>query len=98
VTVEPSEPFALFYRNNSGPVFRVLQGGTLDRAAAEDATAEAFARALVSDGNESRAACHFIGQASHGRWQHSGPSPSLWALRGGDEWTSPLDTDQQAPV
>jgi hypothetical protein len=64
VTVEPSGPFALFYKNNSGPVFRVLQGGTLDRAAAEDATAEAFARALVSDGNESRAACHLIARGS----------------------------------
>jgi DNA-directed RNA polymerase specialized sigma24 family protein len=47
VTVVPSEAFALFFRNNSGPVFRALLGGTLNRAAAEDATAEAFARAFA---------------------------------------------------
>jgi RNA polymerase sigma-70 factor (ECF subfamily) len=47
VTVEPSEAFALFYKNNRGPVFRALLAGTLDRAAAEDATAEAFARAFA---------------------------------------------------
>jgi RNA polymerase sigma factor (sigma-70 family) len=43
VTVGPSEAFALFYKNNSAPVFRALLAGTLNRAAAEDATAEAFA-------------------------------------------------------
>jgi RNA polymerase sigma factor (sigma-70 family) len=47
VTVEPSEAFALFYKSHSGPVFRTLLAGTLNRAAAEDATAEAFARALA---------------------------------------------------
>jgi RNA polymerase sigma factor (sigma-70 family) len=47
VAVEPSEAFALFYKNNRGPVFRALLAGTLDRAAAEDATAEAFARAFA---------------------------------------------------
>jgi RNA polymerase sigma factor (sigma-70 family) len=47
VTVGPSEAFALFYKNNSGPVFRALLAGTLNRAAAEDATAEAFARAFA---------------------------------------------------
>jgi DNA-directed RNA polymerase specialized sigma24 family protein len=47
VTVDPSEAFALFYKNHSGPVFRVLLAGTLNRAAAEDATAEAFARAFA---------------------------------------------------
>jgi DNA-directed RNA polymerase specialized sigma24 family protein len=47
VTVGPSEAFALFYKNQSGPVFRTLLAGTLNRAAAEDATAEAFARALA---------------------------------------------------
>jgi predicted RNA polymerase sigma factor len=47
VTVGPSEVFALFFKNNSGPVFRALLAGTLNRAAAEDATAEAFARALA---------------------------------------------------
>jgi RNA polymerase sigma factor (sigma-70 family) len=43
----PSEAFVLFYKNNSGPVFRALLAGALNRAAAEDATAEAFARAFV---------------------------------------------------
>jgi RNA polymerase sigma factor (sigma-70 family) len=47
VTVGPSEAFALFFKNNSGPVFRALLAGTLNRAAAEDATAEAFARAFA---------------------------------------------------
>jgi DNA-directed RNA polymerase specialized sigma24 family protein len=47
VTVGPSEAFALFFKNNSGPVFRTLLAGTLSRAAAEDATAEAFARAFA---------------------------------------------------
>jgi RNA polymerase sigma factor (sigma-70 family) len=47
MTVEPSEAFALFYKNNRGPVFRALLARTLDRAAAEDATAEAFARAFA---------------------------------------------------
>jgi RNA polymerase sigma-70 factor (ECF subfamily) len=37
----------LFFKNNSGPVFRALLAGTLNRAAAEDATAEAFARAYA---------------------------------------------------
>ena len=45
--VDPLEAFGLFYKDNSGPVFRALLAGTLNRAAAEDATAEAFARALV---------------------------------------------------
>jgi RNA polymerase sigma factor (sigma-70 family) len=47
VTVGPPEAFTLFYKNNSGPVFRALLAGTLNRAAAEDATAEAFARAFA---------------------------------------------------
>jgi RNA polymerase sigma factor (sigma-70 family) len=47
MTVEPSEAFALFYKNNRGPVFRALLARTLDRTAAEDATAEAFARAFA---------------------------------------------------
>jgi RNA polymerase sigma factor (sigma-70 family) len=47
VTVDPSEAFALFYKHNRGPVFRALLAGTLNRAAAEDATAEAFARAFA---------------------------------------------------
>jgi RNA polymerase sigma factor (sigma-70 family) len=47
VTVGPSEAFALFFKNNSGPVFRALLARTLNRVAAEDATAEAFARAYA---------------------------------------------------
>jgi RNA polymerase sigma factor (sigma-70 family) len=47
VSVGPSEAFALFFKHNSGPVFRALLAGTLNRAAAEDATAEAFARAFA---------------------------------------------------
>jgi DNA-directed RNA polymerase specialized sigma24 family protein len=47
MTVGPSEAFALFYKNNRGPVFRALLAGTLNRVAAEDATAEAFARAFA---------------------------------------------------
>jgi RNA polymerase sigma factor (sigma-70 family) len=47
MTIEPSEAFVLFYKDNSGPVFRALLAGTLDRSAAEDATAEAFARAFA---------------------------------------------------
>jgi RNA polymerase sigma factor (sigma-70 family) len=47
VTESPSEAFALFFKSNSGPVFRALFAGTGDRAAAEDATAEAFARAFA---------------------------------------------------
>ena len=37
----------MFFKENSGPVFRTLLAGTLNRAAAEDATAEAFTRALL---------------------------------------------------
>jgi len=47
VTVDSLEAFGLFYKDNSGPVFRALLAGTLNRAAAEDATAEAFARAFA---------------------------------------------------
>lgn len=45
--VEGSEAFALFYEQNHGAVFRALLVGTRNREAAEDAAAEAFARALV---------------------------------------------------
>ena len=47
MTVGPSETFALFFENNRGPVFRTLLAGALNRCAAEDATAEAFARAFA---------------------------------------------------
>jgi RNA polymerase sigma-70 factor (ECF subfamily) len=47
VAVDSLEAFGLFYKDNSGPVFRALLAGTLNRAAAEDATAEAFARAFA---------------------------------------------------
>jgi RNA polymerase sigma factor (sigma-70 family) len=47
VTMGPSEAFALFFANNRGPVYRTLLAGTLNQCAAEDATAEAFARAFA---------------------------------------------------
>jgi RNA polymerase sigma factor (sigma-70 family) len=47
MTIEPSEAFALFYKNNRGPVFRALLARSMDWAAAEDASAEAFARAFA---------------------------------------------------
>ncbi len=47
MTMDSSEAFALFFKNNSGPVFRALLAGTLNREAAEDATAEGFARAFA---------------------------------------------------
>ena len=48
MAADTPEAFGLFFKNNSGPVFRVLLAGTLNRAAAEDATAEAFARAFAN--------------------------------------------------
>jgi DNA-directed RNA polymerase specialized sigma24 family protein len=45
--VDASEAFVLFFKHHRGPVFRSLLAGTLNRAAAEDATAEAFARAYA---------------------------------------------------
>jgi RNA polymerase sigma factor (sigma-70 family) len=48
VAADTPEGFALFFKNNSGPVFRTLLAGTFNRAAAEDATAEAFARAFAN--------------------------------------------------
>ena len=47
MTVEASEAFALFFKNNRGPVFRALLAGTLNWVAAEEATAEGFARAYA---------------------------------------------------
>ena len=44
--IDGSEAFALFWKNNSGPVFRALLVGIQNRAGAEDAAAEAFARAF----------------------------------------------------
>ena len=48
MAADTPEGFALFFKNNSGPVFRALLAGTLSRVAAEDATAEAFARAFAN--------------------------------------------------
>jgi RNA polymerase sigma factor (sigma-70 family) len=88
VTVDPSEAFGLFYKNNSGPVFRALLAGTLNRAAAEDATAEAFARAWA----------HWDTVASHPNpkawvlrvaWNHHRSSWRRWEAR----WS----VDQQEP-
>ena len=39
--LDASETFALFWKNNSGPVFRTLLVSIQNRTAAEDATAEA---------------------------------------------------------
>jgi DNA-directed RNA polymerase specialized sigma24 family protein len=47
VQLDAYEAFALFWKNNSGPVFRALLVSIQNRAAAEDAGAEAFARALA---------------------------------------------------
>jgi RNA polymerase sigma factor (sigma-70 family) len=88
VTVDPLEAFGLFYKDNSGPVFRALLAGTLNRAAAEDATAEAFARALA----------HWDTVASHPNpkawvlrvaWNHH----RSWWRRGEARWSS----EQQEP-
>jgi RNA polymerase sigma-70 factor (ECF subfamily) len=57
MVVLPSDPsrrsscpaeFATFFADNKAPVFRALLAQHMDRAAAEDATAEGFARALVN--------------------------------------------------
>jgi RNA polymerase sigma factor (sigma-70 family) len=88
VPVDPLEAFGLFYKDNSGPVFRALLAGTLNRAAAEDATAEAFARALA----------HWDTVASHPNpkawvlrvaWNHHRSSWRRWEAR----WS----VDQQEP-
>jgi RNA polymerase sigma factor (sigma-70 family) len=82
------EAFGLFYKDNSGPVFRALLAGTLNRAAAEDATAEAFARALA----------HWDTVVSHPNpkawvlrvaWNHHRSSWRRWEAR----WS----VDQQEP-
>ena len=86
--MDPLEAFGLFYKDNSGPVFRALLAGTLNRAAAEDATAEAFARALA----------HWDTVASHPNpkawvlrvaWNHHRSSWRRWEAR----WS----VDQQEP-
>jgi len=82
------EAFGLFYKNNSGPVFRALLAGTLARAAAEDATAEAFARALA----------HWDTVASHPNpkawvlrvaWNHHRSSWRRWEARWSAEQQEP---------
>jgi RNA polymerase sigma factor (sigma-70 family) len=88
VTVDPLEAFGLFYKDNSGPVFRALLAGTLNRAAAEDATAEAFARALA----------HWDTVASHPNpkawvlrvaWNHHRSSWRRWEARWSVEQQEP---------
>jgi ketosteroid isomerase-like protein len=54
--VEPSEAFALFYKDNRGPVFRALLARTLDRAAAERLVAEEFVFTSPQDNHIDRAA------------------------------------------
>jgi RNA polymerase sigma-70 factor (ECF subfamily) len=82
------EAFGLFYKDNSGPVFRALLAGTLNRAAAEDATAEAFARALA----------HWDTVASHPNpkawvlrvaWNHHRSSWRRWEARWSAEQQEP---------
>ena len=86
--VDPLEAFGLFYKDNSGPVFRALLAGTLNRAAAEDATAEAFARALA----------HWDTVASHPNpkawvlrvaWNHHRSSWRRWEARWSAEQQEP---------
>jgi DNA-directed RNA polymerase specialized sigma24 family protein len=80
VPVDPMEAFGLFYKDNSGPVFRALLAGTLNRAAAEDATAEAFARALA---HWDRVASHPNPKAWVLRvaWNHHRSSWRRWEAR-----------------
>ena len=87
--VDPSEAFGLFYKNNSGPVFRTLLAGTLNRAAAEDATAEAFARAWA---HWDTVASHLNPKAWVLRvaWNHHRSSWRRWEAR----WSA----DQQEPL
>ena len=93
MTVDPLEAFGLFYKDNSGPVFRALLAGTLNRAAAEDATAEAFARALV----------HWDTVASHPNpkawvlrvaWNHHRSSWRRWEAR----WSADHQEPSPRPV
>ena len=88
MTVDPLEAFELFYKDNSGPVFRALLAGTLNRAAAEDATAEAFARALA---HWDRVASHPNPQAWVLRvaWNHHRSSWRRWEARWSAEQQEP---------
>jgi RNA polymerase sigma factor (sigma-70 family) len=99
VTVGPSEAFALFFKNNSGLVFRALLAGTLNRAAAEDATAEAFARAYahwdtVADHPNPKAWVLRVAWNYHwsswrkweGRWSADPPGPTPLAA---EPWSDP---------
>jgi hypothetical protein len=83
----PSEAFALFFKNNSGPVFRALVAGTLNRAAAEDATAEAFARAFAQRSSPRPTRGHrprrprrtdaYPGRSRLGQARRDGPQPPV---------------------
>ena len=99
VTVGPSEAFTLFFRNKRGPIFRALLAGTLNRAAAEDATAEAFARAYahwdtVADHPNPRAWLLRVAWNYHrsswrrweGRWSAELPGPTPLAP---EPWSDP---------
>jgi len=88
VPVDPLEAFGLFYKDNSGPVFRALLAGTLNRAAAEDATAEAFARALA---HWDRVASHPNPKAWVLRvaWNHHRSSWRRWEARWSAEQQEP---------
>jgi RNA polymerase sigma factor (sigma-70 family) len=93
VTVDRSEAFGLFYKDNSGPVFRALLAGTLNRAAAEDVTAEAFARALA---NWDTVAAHPNPRAWVLRvaWNHHRSSWRRWEARwSADQEPSPRSAE-----
>ena len=88
----------MFFKNNSGPVFRALLAGTLNRTAAEDATAEAFARAYahwdtVADHPNPRAWVLRVAWNYHrsswrrweGRWSADLPRPTPTP----DSWPDP---------
>jgi RNA polymerase sigma factor (sigma-70 family) len=97
--VGSSEAFALFFEHHRGPVFRALLAGTLNRATAEDATAEAFARAYahwdtVADHPNPRAWVLRVAWNCHrsswrrweGRWSTESPGPTPLAP---EPWPDP---------
>jgi DNA-directed RNA polymerase specialized sigma24 family protein len=97
--VGSSEAFALFFENNRESVFRALLAGTLNRATAEDATAEAFARAYahwdtVADHPNPRAWVLRVAWNYHrsswrrweGRWSADLPGPTPLTP---EPWTDP---------
>ena len=89
----------MFFKQHRGPVFRSLLAGTLHRAAAEDATAEAFARAYAHWDTVAvhpnprawvlRVAWNYYRSSWRkweGRWSATLPGP---APRSPEPWTDP---------